>query len=275
MSIVLALLSSFLWGSADFYGGVLSKRLSPYAVVGASQACGFVAITAVVLIGGRFDGSTDWVGWALMAGCTGAAGLVLFYAALASGTMGVVSPIAALGAIVPVIVALIQGETPSALGFVGMAVALAGAVLASGPELRGETGARSVLLAAGAGVCFGLALTALAYGARKDPILALWGMRLTSLVIFAVVALAVRSLGGLTWSDLPKVTVIGLGDTSANLLFGIAATMGMVSLTSVAGSLYPVATVILAWLVLNERMLKIQVLGVVLALVGITMVSAG
>ncbi len=275
MSIVLALLSSFLWGSADFYGGVLSKRLSPYAVVGASQACGFVAITAVVLIGGRFDGSTDWVGWALMAGFTGAAGLVLFYAALASGTMGVVSPIAALGAIVPVIVALIQGETPSALGFVGMAVALAGAVLASGPELRGETGARSVLLAAGAGVCFGLALTALAYGARKDPILALWGMRLTSLVIFAVVALAVRSLGGLTWSDLPKVTVIGLGDTSANLLFGIAATMGMVSLTSVAGSLYPVATVILAWLVLNERMLKIQVLGVVLALVGITMVSAG
>lgn len=272
---MLALLSSFLWGSADFYGGVLSKRLSPYAVVGASQACGFVAITAVVLIGGRFDGSTDWVGWALMAGCTGAAGLVLFYAALASGTMGVVSPIAALGAIVPVIVALIQGETPSALGFVGMAVALAGAVLASGPELRGETGARSVLLAAGAGVCFGLALTALAYGARKDPILALWGMRLTSLVIFAVVALAVRSLGGLTWSDLPKVTVIGLGDTSANLLFGIAATMGMVSLTSVAGSLYPVATVILAWLVLNERMLKIQVLGVVLALVGITMVSAG
>jgi drug/metabolite transporter (DMT)-like permease len=275
VSIVLALLSSFLWGSADFYGGVLSKRLSPYAVVGASQACGFVAITAVVLIGGRFDGSTDWVGWALMAGCTGAAGLVLFYAALASGTMGVVSPIAALGAIVPVIVALIQGETPSALGFVGMAVALAGAVLASGPELRGETGARSVLLAAGAGVCFGLALTALAYGARKDPILALWGMRLTSLVIFAVVALAARSLGGLTWSDLPKVTVIGLGDTGANLLFGIAATMGMVSLTSVAGSLYPVATVILAWLVLNERMLKIQVLGVVLALVGITMVSAG
>lgn len=275
VSIVLALMSSFLWGSADFYGGVLSKRISPYAVVGASQACGFVAISAVVLALGRFDGSTDWIGWALMAGVTGAGGLVLFYAALASGTMGVVSPIAALGAIVPVIVALVQGETPTILALVGMVIALGGAVLASGPELRGETGARSVLLAAAAGVCFGLALTALAYGARKDPLLALWGMRLTSVVIFTAAALIARSLGGLTLADLPKVAVVGLGDTSANLLFGFAATMGLVSLTSVAGSLYPVATVLLAWLVLNERMLKIQVLGVVMALVGICLVSAG
>ncbi len=275
MSIVLALLSSFLWGSADFYGGVLSKRISPYAVVGASQAFGFLAISALVLLGGHWDGSTDWVGWALLAGISGASGLVLFYAALATGTMGVVSPIAALGAIVPVIVALALGETPSAAAFVGMVVALLGAFLASGPELRGATGARAVVFAAAAGVFFGVALTALAYGARRDPVLGLWGMRLTSVVIFTVVALVSRSVGGLTLRELPRVAVVGLGDTAANLLFGIAATMGMVSLTSVAGSLYPVATVVLAWVVLRERMLRIQFVGVVLALAGIVLVAAG
>lgn len=275
MAILLALMSSLLWGSADFYGGVLSKRLSTYAVVGATQACGFVAISAVILATGGFDGSTDWLGWALLAGLSGATGLVLFYAALATGTMGVVSPIAALGAIVPVLVALFRGESPTLLGFVGMAIALAGAVLASGPELKGETGVRSVLMAAGAGVCFGLALTALAYGARRDPLLTLWGMRLTSVLLFTVAALVTRSIGGLVVRDLPQVALVGLGDTAANLLFGIAATMGMVSLTSVAGSLYPVATVLLAWLVLGERMLRVQMVGVVLALIGISLVALG
>lgn len=275
MSILLALLSSLLWGSADFYGGVMSKRRSAYAIVGGSQACGFVVITALVLATGRFDGSTNWIPWAIGAGLSGAGGLVLFYAALASGTMGVVSPIAALGAIVPVVVALVLGEQPTVLALAGMAIALAGAFLASGPELRGEAGARPMLLAAGAGVCFGLALTALAYGASRDPWLTLWGMRLTSVVLFGVAALVVRSLGGLRWSDLPGLMAVGVGDTTANLLFGIAATMGLVSLTSVAGSLYPVATVMLAWLVLHERMQRIQLAGVALALSGIALVSLG
>jgi drug/metabolite transporter (DMT)-like permease len=268
MAIMLALLSSLMWGTADFAGGLMSRTLSAYAVVGVSQAAGFLAVTAAALATGGFGGPVDWLGWAILAGLSGTVGLVAFYAALAAGTMGVVSPIAALGALVPVAVGVALGERPSALAITGIAVALAGAVAASGPETRGAAGPRPVILAAIAGACFGAALTFIALA-----VMTLWGMRITSVAAFAFAAVALRSLGGVRRQQLVPLVLIGVADAAANLTFALASQRGYVSVTSVVGSLYPVATVLLAWTVLHERLQRIQVMGVIAALAGVALVS--
>jgi len=275
VSVVLALLSSVLWGTADFLGGLSSRRRPAYAVVAGSQACGLVSIAVVAAVTSAWHGPLGWLPWAVASGVAGSTGLICFYAALAGGTMGVVSPIAALGAVVPLLVGVLTGESPSALALWGIVLALAGAVAASGPELRGGAGARPVLLAALAGVGFGVALVLIARGSRVDAVMTLAGMRLTSVVGFAVVALALRTLGGLTAGDVPALAAIGVGDVGANLLFALASQRGFLSVTSVLGSLYPVVTVLLARAVLHERLRPVQQVGVTGALVGVVLVSMG
>ena len=135
-----------------------------------------------------------------------------------------------------------------------MAVAVAGAALASGPELTGAVSRRPVLLACVAAAGFGFALFALDRGARASLLHTLWGMRLVSVTVFCVAALATRSLGGAGRRDLPVLAAIGLGDVSANALFAFASSRGLVSVASVLGSLYPVATLVWARVLLGERL---------------------
>ena len=195
--------------------------------------------------------------------------------------MGVVSPIAALGAAVPVLVGVAQGERPSGVEVVGMVVALCGAVAASGPELSGagagpSSGRRSsVVLAAVAGALFGLALVFMAQGSSAGPLLTVTAMRLVSLVLFGTAAVLARSLGGVRRIDLPLLVCIGVGDAAANVLFGFASTMGLVSVVAVLASLYPVVTVLLARALLGERMQPIQVAGVAVAMTGVVLLAAG
>lgn len=275
MSYVLALFSSVLWGGADFFGGILSRRLPALAVVGATQAAGLVAITGWALATGAVDDPRGWLPWSIAAGLAGSAALAAFYAALAGGTMGVVSPIAALGALLPLGVGLASGERPSLLQVVGALVAVAGAVLSSGPELRGRAGARPVLLAAGAGAGFGVVLVLIDRGAAYSPAMTLTGMRVTSVTCFAVLAVLTRGVGGLRPADLPLLVTVGVGDVAANLCYGIATTRGLVSLTAVLGSLYPVMTVLLARWLLHERLTRVQQLGCVTALGGVALVAGG
>lgn len=275
MSVLLALLSSLMWGTADFYGGLLSKRIKVYAVVGGTQAFGLLAVTVVAFAAGSFSDPSGWLMWSALAGVAGSLGLLCFYAALATGTMGVVSPIAALGAIVPVVTGFARGELPSTLAIVGICVALAGAVLASGPELNQAVGVRPVVLAAIAGGFFGAALTFIALGAESSSVMTLWGMRVTSVSGFLLAAVVFRSLGGVRTSDAPALLAIGVADAAANLLFALSTQIGLISITSVVGSLYPVATVVLAYVVLHERLQRIQIVGVIAALAGVALVSLG
>lgn len=281
VAVVLALLSSLLWGSADFLGGLTSRRRPALAVVGGSQACGLITISALAVATRAWDGPISWAGWALASGACGTVGLVCFYAALGSAAMGVVSPIAALGATVPVAVGVVAGERPSSLTTAGLAVALAGAVAASGPEVRGggpgrsRSGARPVVLAAVAGVSFGLTLVFVERGARVDPVMTLLGMRVTSVTVFAVVAVVAGGLGGLGRRDVPALVAVGVGDVLANLMFALASQRGFLSITALLGSLYPVATVLLARFVLHERLSRVQQLGVLTAMVGVALIALG
>jgi drug/metabolite transporter (DMT)-like permease len=285
VSAVLALLSSLLWGSSDFLGGILSRRLPAALVVACSQAFGLVAVAVVAVAAGALDAPTGYVPWAVAAGLTGVIGLVAFYAALASGTMGVVSPIAALGVVVPVVVGFAQGERPGSVQLIGIIVAIAGVVLASGPELSGKAGVRPLVLAVVAACGFGGALLFIAKGARFDTVMTLLTMRITSVSVLgiALVVLAVRGRRAgaprrqprLEQQDYALLAAVGLGDAAANLTFGWASTRGLISVAAVLGSLYPVVTVLLARVFLRERLGNIQTVGVLGALAGVVLIGAG
>jgi drug/metabolite transporter (DMT)-like permease len=270
---VLALASSVAWGTADFFAGVASRRRPAVAVVGWTQGLALLVISVLVAL--RWDTVTwdGWPLWALAAGLSGMTGLICFYSALSAGTMGVVAPIAALGVVVPVALGVATGEAPSPWAWVGMLVAVVGVTLASGPELSGEVSARPVVLAGCAAVGFGLALFCLDRGARVSTLLTLWGMRVTSVTILVVVALLLRSAGGVTARELPALLAIGCGDLAANALFAVASSRGQVSVASVLGSLYPVVTTVLARVVLHERLRRVQQVGVVLAVGGAAVVA--
>jgi drug/metabolite transporter (DMT)-like permease len=274
VSPLLALCSSLLWGTSDFVAGLASKRLPVAAVVGWSQLVGFLTLSVVVVVGPGLAAGA-WPIWSLLAGGAGAVALAAFYAALSTGTMSVVAPIAAMGAAVPVLLGVATGDAPSPVAWLGMGVAVLGTVLASGPEIRAGLHVRPVALACVAAVGFGCVLFAMDRGARVSLVSTLWGMRLTSLAVYAVVALARRSLGGISLSSWPTLAFVGLADLGANALFATASTSGLVSVAAVLGSLYPVVTILLARAVLGERLRLIQNAGVALALLGVVAIATG
>lgn len=268
-------MSAVVWGASDFVAGVLSRTVRPAAVVAWSQLIALALLTGIVAFRGLPDGGyAGWWPWAAIAGVSGALGLLCFYAALSTGTMGVVAPIAAVGSGIPVLLGVLSGEQPSSLAWWGIGVALVGVVLASGPELQQGLGARPVLLACLAALGFGVALFALDRGARVSLLHTLWGMRLASGVGYLALGLIARSLGGVTARQIPVLAAIGVGDLAANALFGMASSMGMVSIAAVLGSLYPVVTIVLARVVLHERLRTVQVLGSSLALSGVVLIAA-
>ena len=273
MLALLALGSSVVWGTSDFIAGLKTRTLPAAAVVGWSQAIAVVVLTVVVAVTGGWH-FAGWPQWAVLAGLSGTTALVCFYAALATGTMGVVAPIASLGVVVPVMLGLLAGEQPSAVAYVGMGVAVIGILLASGPELSGAVSARPLLLAAVAALGFGITLFAIDRGARSSLPQTLWGMRATSVLVFAIAALALRRTGGVTPRDLPVLALVGVADLSANALFATASSRGLVSVASVLGSLYPIMTVLLARIVLHERLRPVQVVGVGLSAVGVALIAA-
>ena len=268
MLSVLALASSLAWGTSDFFAGLASRRRPAVAVVGWTQALALLVISVLVAV--QWDTVTwsGWPPWAVGAGLSGMAGLICFYSALSAGTMGVVAPIAALGVVVPVVLGVATGEAPSPWAWVGMLVAVVGVTLASGPELSGDVSARPVVLASCAAVGFGLALFCLDRGARVSTLLTLWGMRMTSVTILVALALALRTAGGVTLRETPSLLAIGCGDLAANALFAVASSRGQVSVASVLGSLYPVVTTIWARVLLDERLRRVQQVGVALAVGG-------
>lgn len=277
MSALLAILSSVVWGSADFGGGIFSKRIAAIRVVAISQFGALLAMTVVfgaqLLVSGLPSGA-GWL-WGAAAGAANALALCCLYAGLSAGTMGVVSPIASLGAVVPVTIGLLTGDTVSLVVGIGLALASAGAVLAAGPEFTGGVSRLPVLLAGCAALGFGASLYFLHAASQGGVIPALWVMRLISVVELALVwrLWPGAANGGRTRRrDIPLLFLVGCGDLAANALFALASRGGEVSLISVLASLYPIATLLLARFVLHERMRVLQGAGVLIALLGVVLV---
>ena len=278
LAVLLALASSVTWGIADFGGGLVSRRVaSTVAVTVLSQTAGFVALLIVFgASGAHLDGRSFAIG--LAAGAGGGAGLAAFYRALAVGTMSIVSPIAACGAVVPFAISIATGERPSTIALAGAGVALAGAVLASAEERRAAAREQkqAVMLAAVAAGALGLFTYFLGLGSREGTALStLVGARVGSLALLLVLALVLRAPLRLSRGALLPVAAVGLCDVAANALFALASGHGLLALVSVLGSLYPVITVVLAHIVLGERLTPLQLAGVAVALAGVAALSIG
>ncbi len=277
LALVLALGSSVVWGVADFSGGSLTRRLPTLPVTVISQGAGFVALLVAVAIRGDVGTRSFCLG--LLAGIGGGVGLASFYRALSIGTMSVVSPVAACGAVVPFAIAIARGERPSHLAIGGAVFALGGAVLASVDERRSDSPerARAMALAAVAAVALGLFVYFLGLGSREgDALSTLVGARVGSLVVpRGRRAPCGRSSLRLPRASLAAVAAVGLADVSANALFAFASGHGLLSLVSVLGSLYPVVTVLLAHVLLGERLTRPQRLGVLVALAGVAAIASG
>jgi drug/metabolite transporter (DMT)-like permease len=279
MASLLALLSSCLWGSADYHGGKLSKKFPAIAVLATSQAIGFITGVILVLISGAWRAEAFGDGGYLIAGAlaglAGYAGLISLYAALSTGRMGVVSPISSLGALIPLAYAIvIKGDQLSTIISIGVAAALIGGFLASGPELSQGLPLKPVLLALSAAIFFGLALIFMAVGSQSSALMTMTMMRTTTLIIGLGIFARYRHIGGLGKPELPILIFIGVADFAANLLLGVATTKGLVSLAMVLGSLYPIATALLAYIFLHERLHKVQYVGIALAVIGVSIISA-
>ena len=283
LAIGLALMSSVLWGFSDYFGGVKSRSFPvPVVLAGRTarrwRSCSSSSRRAAR---GRRTRSTCSPGSA--AGLVGIVGLSAFYRGLAIGTMSIVAPIAATGVSVPVIAGLILGDEPGLAGSLGLALAVVGIVLASREDDESTIGPReqrrSIVLAIVAGLGFGTYFVLAGIGSDADVAWTLLLSRVSGFPIVALVALLVLRRGergsAPGRSALAALAGIGLLDLGANALFNVASTMGELSSVAVASSLYPVVTVMMAALLLGERVQGVQRVGVFVALTGVVLIAAG
>jgi drug/metabolite transporter (DMT)-like permease len=282
MGSLLALLSSALWGTADFFGGKLSKKYAPILVLGMTQAIGLLFGITLVLLSGELFGSNPPNAFGddgyffpgAIAGVTGYIGLICLYAGLSTGRMGVVSPISALSAVIPLTVALVNGEVLTTAQGIGVVVAMVGAFCASGPELSQGLSPKPIFLALGAAAGFGTAMTFMAMGSESSALMTMVMMRATTFIVTIALVIRYRTVGNFEKSEIPILVFIGVSDFLANLLLGVATNFGLVSLVMVLGSIYPIVTALLAFVILKERLHRIQYFGIVFAVAGVALIAA-
>ncbi|MCX4824834.1 DMT family transporter [Streptomyces sp. NBC_01142] len=288
MTALFALATSLLWGLADFGGGLLTRRTPALTVVVASQSIAVVVLGAIVVATGGFAEAGPQLWYAVAAGAVGPVALLCFYKALALGPMGVVSPLGSLSVLVPVGVGLAIGERPGLLQIAGIAVAVAGIVLAGGPQLRGAPVQRqAILLTVIAAFGFGAVLSLIAEASTTltGLFLALFVQRVANVVVggaalYVSVKRGGRALpedGGIrvVWRALPALAFVGLADVAANGTYAVAAQIGPVTIAAVLANLYPVVTVLAALVILKQRMRGLQATGAGLALVGTVLLASG
>jgi drug/metabolite transporter (DMT)-like permease len=276
--VLLSLTASCCWGVSDFVGGLQSKRVAVPVVLAMVEGVGLVLVlVAIAATGERFPGGRAVV-QSLVGGVAGVLALGCFYRALSIGTMSIVAPISATGVALPVIVGVATGDSLSALVSAGLAVTVVGVILASREAGEGDEQARagrlSIALALLAAVGFG-SYFVLSDAAADDSI---WWFLVLSRVIPLPVLVAIALWRGMA-APPPRsalaLAAAGTLDCGATGLYALANTKGALSIVAVVGSLYPVATVALARVVLGERIRPLQRVGVVAALAGVAMIAGG
>ncbi|MGQ4382412.1 EamA family transporter [Streptomyces sp. SAS_270] len=285
MTALFALATSLLWGLADFGGGLLTRRTPALTVVVVSQTIAAAVLGVIVVATGGWSEAGPQLWFAVAAGLVGPVAMLAFYKALALGPMGVVSPLGSLGVAVPVGVGLVLGERPGLMQFAGIAVAVAGVVLAGGPQLKGAPVQRqAVLLTLLAAFGFGAVMSLIAEASTTVTglFLALFVQRVTNAVVggsalYVSVRRGAPALpeGGFPWGSVPALAFIGLADVAANGTYSVAAQHGPVTVAAVLASLYPVVTALAARGFLSERLRGIQAAGAGLALLGTVLLATG
>lgn len=280
VAVLLGLLVALTYGAGDFFGGLSAKRGPVLVIVILSQLCGLPLLAVLILTFGGDPAPKTFVLGAC-AGVVGGIGLSCLYRGLGSGRMSVVAPTTAVfAAVVPVFWGLSQGERPSPVSMVGVAVAIvAVALISRAPDEEGAAAsgvgvAPLVILAVVAGVAFGTVFVLLAETGDDVGFWPLLAGRTTSIVFLAMAAVAARTALALPpLGDFRTMAPAGMLDLAANALYLLAARRGLLALVAVLASLYPASTVLLARLVLDERMTRVQVGGLGLAGLGVVLIA--
>lgn len=285
LALTLAVAASVAWGSADFLAGVGCRRTAVLTVLLVSQAFGLALVLPAALALGGPPAALSYLLLGLLAGALNAAALAALYRGLAVGNMGVVAPLAATDAVVPLAFGVLTGDHLGGLEASGIALALAGVLLASRPGSdqpsaaragdRSPSRSRGVVLALVAAVCFGAFVVALDGASEGGVLWAVAFSRLSSVLLIGAAALSLRPSLALSRRETAPLLAVGALDVGASALFALATTTGLLSIVGVLGSLYPVVTVVLAGLVLRERPAGLQRLGTAGAIVGAALIAAG
>jgi len=293
---ILALAAAVLYGTADFLGGVASRRASVFAVLALTVPAGAVVMLLVALLaqvpalgghGGLGSPASvgDWsaVGWAAASGVCGAAGLMAFYAGFATAPISVVAPVAALvSAVLPVGVAIAGGERPAAGAVAGGLLCLVAIVLVSaqpadhggGRRLVSSGRLRALGYGAAAGAGFGLFFIFLKNAGQSGVLWPVAISRSAGTVVALGIALATRTRVRLGRGGITGIALISGGiDAAANVCYVLATRAGLFGLAVVITSLYPGMTVLLARVLLGERMRWLQRAGLLLAAAGVVLVT--
>jgi len=277
VAALLALSGALFWGVGDFLGGLAARRLAVLTVLAVSQAIGLAGVLLWVWVASDpFPGVAELLPAAL-AGVAGLIGLGALYRGLAVGAMGIVAPISAASPIVPLAVDAAQGVVPDALQWLGVALVLAGIVaLSREPAGAGQRIAAGAGLAIVAALGFGLFFVGLDAGADESAPWAVVAARSAS-VTLAVAAAVFVTRTSLRPPRQLLLTLVGVGvfDTGANVSVAFATTKGAAGIVAVLSALYPVVTVVLARLVLGERLSVARRVGGAVALTGAALVAAG
>jgi drug/metabolite transporter (DMT)-like permease len=277
LSILLALGAALSWGVSDFMGGVTSRRLPVPWVLLFTQCVGLVVVLPFAAAHGAppFD-SRAYVA-AVIGSLSGLVGIAGLYRAIALGVGSVAAPISATGAALPVAFGLARGEPASVLQEIGMACALVGVIAASrtGEEQAhlGRDARLGIICAVVAAFGFGGFFILLHEASAQDVLWAVTVQRITGVIVVGLIVLALRPPLAMRRRYVPALMMVGSLDQLANVLYGFASTLGLVSLSAVLASLYPMVTVILARVVLDERISRVQKSGVALALTGVALVA--
>jgi drug/metabolite transporter (DMT)-like permease len=280
LAVALAFASSLSWGTADFLGGLQSRRRPLVTVLFVAQLIALVLGGAYVLFSGDPFPDLESAALAFGAGIGGCLALAAFYRGLAIGTMSIVAPVSATGAAVPVIVGVIGGERPGPIQAAGILLAMVGIVLAAREPGGGAAPSRAVraslglalLAALGFGSFFVLIDAATEGGGAPWSLLV---VRVGEALLLGTVVLARRPAMPSSGRDAAPLLVVGALDYLATALFAAATQEGLLSVVSVVGSLYPAVTVVLARIVLAERVARSQEVGVVTTLAAVVAISAG
>ena len=271
--ILFGLLSALTWGAGDFNGGLAVKRSNPYGVIAVAHLISLGLLLAFIpIVGEPVPPLQDWL-WGGAAGLMGAIGLLLLYRALAEGRMSIAAPVSALlAASLPVLVGIFRDGNPGVWVLFGFVLALAAVWLVSGGEglaIRFDELRQPVI----AGISFGAFFIFMERASQTSLLWPLVAIRLVSITSMLGYALVTRQAWIPKRESLVPIVLSSILDTIGNAAYALSARTGRLDVAAVLGSLYPGATVLLAWVFLKEKISRIQTLGVLLALGAIILLT--
>ncbi|MGW5366108.1 EamA family transporter [Actinopolymorpha pittospori] len=281
LAVLLALGASLGWGVADFLGGLKARSAPLLSVLLVSQATALVVVAVLVVARGVGLPDSRYLLWAAAAGAGEAVAIAALYRGLSVGTMSIVTPVAATAPVVPVAAGLVLGQMPGLSQGIGLGLALVGLVITSCQPRSGRADTARL----GPSVCYGL-LAALGFGAfflaldqaSEDDIgWALFAARLTSVALIATIVVIRAARGNklaVHRAELPAIALIGVLVVAADSLYALATTQGLVGIVAVVGSLHTVVTMALARIWLEERLARIQQVGIATSLCGVLALAA-